>query len=90
MPDIDGCVVRCPQGWYPDMIPSIEGAAAKYDWGLLVVTLAVLLEKENLGPVMQDERRMSRVKVVERCRAVGHTRLLALLQQIVGWAGWDW
>ena len=69
-----------------------QQAAAKYDWGLLVVLIAVELGKrriEDLTGGTQPAKDLVQLSLVlKRCRAVQLSHLKQLLKTFIGRAGW--
>jgi len=68
---IGGFSIIGMQAWYPGTIMG-QQADAKYDWGLLVVLIAVELGKQHLADLSGNSvpARVQRPLVLERCRAV--------------------
>ena len=78
------------QAWYPGIMMG-QQADAKYDWGLLVVLIAVELDKQqfaNLGGNSVPAR-VQLPLVLERCRAVTHMNLKQLVGTFINKAGWS-
>ena len=73
------------QAYYPEDL-SRRSAAPKYDYGMLLVSLAILLDKS--APLFTNGRVDLRL-VLERCRAVSSPELQQLLQELAGLAGWS-
>ncbi|DBA78858.1 TPA: hypothetical protein ACH3X1_008745 [Trebouxia sp. C0004] len=74
-------IQSCTEAWYPGIMRG-QQADARYDWGLLVVLIAVELGKQHLAD-LTGKLRAGMVQlplVLERCRAVIHMRL----KQLVG------
>ena len=75
------------QSMYPG---DIKQADPKYDWKLLLVLLAVEMDKKNwIGLCGNTEpQKMLLEHVLQRCHT-GHKDLQALFDELVVAAGWD-
>jgi hypothetical protein len=80
----------CMQGWYPGSIRN-EKADPKYDWGLLVVLIAVELDKAGYQKLTgnSDPAKVQLDMVLAECDKVQHTRLKGLISDLVLKAGWS-
>lgn len=68
-----------------------QTADAKYDWGLLVVLLAVEMGKQQPLTELTGDSVPARVQlplVLARCRAIVHRELNQLVEQFIHKAGW--
>ena len=76
------------QAMYPGDI-KFQQAALKYDWGLLVVLLAVEMDKQNWNQLYSntDPRMMNLKRVLQKCKP-DHQDLQALFDKLVAAAGW--
>ena len=80
------------QAWYPGAMWS-QTADAKYDWGLLVVLIAVEMGKQQPFTELTGDSAPARVQlplVLARCKAIVHEKLKQLVQQFLHKAGWLW
>ncbi|KAA6416662.1 MAG: hypothetical protein FRX49_13361 [Trebouxia sp. A1-2] len=78
------------QAWYPGAMQN-QTAIAKYDWGLLVVLIAVEMGKQQPLTELTGESAPARVQlplVLARCRAIVHRDLKQLVEQFIHKAGW--
>ena len=78
------------QAWYPGVMRN-QTADAKYDWGLLVVLIAVELGKQQPLTELTGESEPARVQlplVLARCRAIVHSELKQLVEHFMHKAGW--
>ena len=78
------------QAWYPGEMRN-QTADAKYDWGLLVVLIAVEMGKQQPLTELTGESAPARVQlplVLARCRAIVHRDLKQLVEQFIHKAGW--
>ena len=77
------------QAWYPGAMRGHQ-ADAKYDWGLLVVLIAVELGKRHIEDLTggTEPAKVQLSLLLERCRAVQLTDLKHLLSTFIGRAGW--
>ena len=77
------------QAWYLGTIWG-QQAAAKYDWGLLVVLIAVELGKQRIEDLTggTEPIKVQLSLVLERCRAVQLSGLRQRLETFIGRAGW--
>ena len=73
------------QAYYPEDL-SGQPAAPKYDYGMLLVSLAILLDRSV--PLFTNGR-VDRHLVLKRCRSVSSPELLQLLQELAELAGWS-
>ncbi len=78
------------QAWYPGIMRG-QQADARYDWGLLVVLIAVELGKQHLADLIGNSApaRVQLPLVLERCRAVTHVNLKQLVGTFINKAGWS-
>jgi len=75
-------------GFYPGSLVR-RLAEPEIDWGLLLVTLAILLDKDNLSQLQNDSgTAMDKAKVLSRCASVVHQQLSQLLAKLIRLAGW--
>ena len=68
-----------------------QAADAKYDWGLLVVLIAVELGKQQAFIELTGDSVPAKVQlplVLARCRAIVHKELKQLVEQFLHKAGW--
>ena len=78
------------QAWYPGAMRN-QTADAKYDWGLLVVLIAVKMGKQQpLTELIGDSApvRVQLPLVLARCKAIVHEKLKQLVQQFFHKVGW--
>ena len=78
------------QAWYPGAMRN-QTADAKYDWGLLVVLIAVEMRKQQPLTELTGQSAPTRVQlplVLARCRAIVHRELKQLVEQFIHKAGW--
>ena len=78
------------QAWYPGAMWN-QTADAKYDWGLLVVLIAVEMGKQQPLTELTGKATPARVQlplVLARCRAIVHRELKQLVEQFIHKAGW--
>ncbi len=74
---------------YPGSI-AFQPAALKYDWGLLVVLLAVEMDKKNWTQLYSDTepRKMNLQRVLQK-RKSDHQDLQALFDELLAAEGWE-
>ena len=78
------------QAWYPGAMRN-QTADAKYDWGLLVVLIAVEMGKQQPLTELTGDSAPARVHlplVLARCKAIVHEKLKQLVQHLIHKAGW--
>ena len=78
------------QAWYPGAIRN-QTADAKYDWGLLVVLIAVEMRKQQPLTELTGASAPARVQlplILARCRDIVHRELKQLVEQFIHKAGW--
>ena len=78
------------QAWYPGAMRN-QTADAKYDWGLLVVLIAVAMGKQQPLTELTGDSAPARVQlplVLARCKAIVHEKLKQLIQHLIHKAGW--
>ena len=78
------------QTWYPGAMQN-QTADAKYDWGLLVVLIAVEMGKQSALTELTGDSAPVRVQlplVLARCKAIVHEKLKQLVQHLIHKAGW--
>lgn len=83
-------IKSCTEVWYPGAMRN-QTADAKYDWGLLVVLIAVEMGKQQPLTELTGQSAPARVQlplVLARCRAIVHRELKQLVEQFVHKAGW--
>ncbi len=78
------------QAWYPGIMRG-QQADARYDWGLLVVLIAVELDKRHLADLTGNSAptRVQLPVVLERCRVIVHMDLKQLVATLINKAGWS-
>jgi hypothetical protein len=88
--DVTSNCMRAAQGWYPGQLRFAQ-AQPKHDWGLLVVLLAVELDKANTRGLVGDSspQKVQMDLLLARCQTVTHAGLKALLRELVSNAGWE-
>jgi hypothetical protein len=81
------------QGWYPEDI-KYNIAEKKYDWSMLLVSLAALTKKDDLSRVMAKSERssVSRQKVQDVCKGMRdeHQGLFLVMEEIASLADDGW
>jgi len=78
------------QAWYPGAMQN-QIADAKYDWGLLVVLIAVEMGKQQPLIELTGDSAPARVQlplVLARYRAIAHGKLKQLVEKFIHKAGW--
>ena len=78
------------QAWYPGAMRN-QTADAKYDWGLLVVLIAVEMGKQQPLTELTGKSTPARAQlplVLARCRAIVHRDLKQLVDLFINKAGW--
>ncbi len=78
------------QAWYPGAMRN-QTAHAKYDWGLLVVLIAVEMGKQQPLTELTGDSAPVKVQlplVLARCEAIVHEKLKQLVRCLIHKAGW--
>ncbi len=77
------------QAMYPGNM-AFQPAAPKYDWGLLVVLLAIEMDKKDWTQLYNntEPRKMNLQRVQQKCKS-DHQDLQALFDELVAAAGWE-
>ncbi len=78
------------QAWCPGAMRG-QQADARYDWGLLVVLIAVELGKQRVTDLTGNSvpARVQLPLVLEKCRAIVDIELKQLVETFINKAGWS-
>ncbi|KAK9824415.1 hypothetical protein WJX72_010118 [[Myrmecia] bisecta] len=82
-------IVSCTESWYPGPI-MFQPAEPKYDWGLMVVLLAMEIDKANWSALTgaSSPAKIQKELLLAQCQRATHTGLKQLLAELLKDAHW--